>query len=58
MLANHLLRSLNDAPLSSMDELWVNEAERRYQHFKAGMTEAIPEDKIFSQIREELRWPT
>ncbi|MDB6122183.1 MAG: uncharacterized protein JWQ71_1176 [Pedosphaera sp.] len=57
-LADHLLRSLDDAPLNHVDEAWVAEAERRYQDFKSGKTQAIPGDKIFSQIRQELGWPT
>jgi putative addiction module component (TIGR02574 family) len=56
-LANRLLASLCEAPLNPIDEVWVTEAEHRYQNLKTGRTQGIPGDKIFPQIRQELGWP-
>jgi putative addiction module component (TIGR02574 family) len=55
-LAAHLLLSLDQVPLRQIEEAWVTEADRRYQDFKAGKTQGIPGDKIFSNIRQELGW--
>ena len=56
MLANRLLHSLDDAPLTDVDEAWIEEAEKRYQRFTAGLSKGIPGDKIFADIRRELGW--
>jgi putative addiction module component (TIGR02574 family) len=56
MLANRLLDSLDDAPLTDIDEAWIEEAEIRYQRLKAGITQGIPQEKIFADIRRELGW--
>jgi putative addiction module component (TIGR02574 family) len=55
-LAAHLMHSLDDAPLTAMDEAWVAEAERRFDNFKAGKTQGMPGDAVFSGIRRELGW--
>jgi putative addiction module component (TIGR02574 family) len=55
-LADNILRSLDDAPLTAVDEAWVAEAERRYNDFKSGKTQGISGDKVFDQIRRELGW--
>ena len=35
-LADNILRSLDGAPLTAVDEAWVAEAERRYNVFQVG----------------------
>ena len=57
-LADNLLRSLDDVPLTEIDQKWVEEAERRYNDFKEGKTSGIPGDQAFSQIRRDLGWQT
>lgn len=55
-LIQTLLHSLDDAPLTEIDELWIQEAEKRYRDYKKGITEGIPGEKIFAEIRRELGW--
>lgn len=55
-LANHLLRSLDEAPLTAIDQAWVEEAEKRYQDYQAGNVKGISGDEVFTQIRRELGW--
>jgi putative addiction module component (TIGR02574 family) len=55
-LADNILRSLDDAPLTTIDEAWVAEAEQRYNDFKSGKTKGVPGDVAFQQIRRELGW--
>lgn len=55
-LAGSILRSLDDSPLTPVDEAWVAEAEKRFGDFKAGKTRGIPGDQAIEQIRRELGW--
>ncbi len=55
-LIQTLLHSLDDAPLTEIDDLWIQEAERRYRDYKNGITKGIPGEKIFAEIRRELGW--
>ena len=53
-LAEKLLRSIDDNSLTEIDELWVKEAEKRYNNYLAGKTKGIEGDKIFADIKQEL----
>lgn len=55
-LIQTLLYSLDDAPLTEIDDLWIQEAERRYRDYKKGITKGISGEKIFAEIRRELGW--
>lgn len=52
---NQLLE--DDAPLTDVDEVWLEEAEKRYQSYRKGMPNGIPADQLFAEIRRELGWP-
>ena len=56
VLADRLIHSLDDEPLSDVDEAWIQEAERRYQDYKNGKVKGIPGDQVFGKIRRELGW--
>ncbi len=55
-LAGVLVQSLEDAPTSEVDAAWIEEAERRYEKWRAGKTEGIPGPQFFPDIRRELGW--
>ena len=55
-LAERLVRSLGGEPANEVDEAWIQEAERRYQDHKSGKTPGIPADRVFTEIRQELKW--
>ncbi len=55
-LAGVLVQSLEDAPTSEVDAAWIEEAERRYEKWRAGKTEGIPSPQFFPDIRRELGW--
>ncbi len=57
VLADRLLHSLNDAPLTGVDEAWLEEAEKRYQDYRKGKSKGIPAEQLFAEIRRELGWP-
>ena len=56
VLAEKLLQSLGDSSLTGVDEAWIKEAEKRYNDYLVGKTSAIPGEKNFSEIRQELGW--
>jgi putative addiction module component (TIGR02574 family) len=55
-LAGVLVQSLEDAPMSEVDAAWIEEAERRYEKWRAGKTEGISGPQFFPDIRRELGW--
>ncbi len=56
LLAEKLLRSLDNESLSEIDEAWVEEAERRYDNYRRGITKGISGETIFKDIKRELGW--
>jgi putative addiction module component (TIGR02574 family) len=50
-LASRLLDSLDDLSEEENDQLWAQEAERRYSEYKAGNIEAVPADEVFARLR-------
>ena len=53
-LAGAFLNSLDDAPMSEIDEAWIAEAERRYEDRRAGKTKPIAGEQFFVDLRHEL----
>ena len=53
-LARVLLLSL-EAEEDGNEEVWAQEAERRYRELKSGTVEAIPSDRVFAEARDRLR---
>ena len=56
MLAERLMRSVNRAPLTQVEEAWVKEAERRFAAWRRGEREGVPAEKAFKQIRKDFGW--
>ncbi|NIR50996.1 addiction module protein [candidate division KSB1 bacterium] len=56
VLIQRLVNSLDNAPLTDVDEAWIEEAEKRYKEYKEGTTQGIPGEKIFAEIRRDLGW--
>jgi putative addiction module component (TIGR02574 family) len=55
-LAGVLVQSLEDASVNEIDAAWIEEAEQRFQKWRAGKTEGIPGPQFFPDIRRELGW--
>jgi putative addiction module component (TIGR02574 family) len=53
-LAQQLLASLDDAPASEIEKLWLEEAERRLREFREGKTKGIPTEEVFRKAVAEL----
>ncbi|HEX7151957.1 MAG TPA: addiction module protein [Thermoanaerobaculia bacterium] len=50
-LASQLLDSLDELSEEESDQLWAQEAERRYAEYKAGKIEAVPAEEVFARLR-------
>ena len=50
-LASRLLDSLDDLSEEENDQLWAQEAERRYADYKAGKIESVPAEEVFARLR-------
>jgi putative addiction module component (TIGR02574 family) len=54
-LASQLLKSLDDLSEEENEQLWAQEAERRYAEYKAGRIEAVPAEAVFERLRSRKR---
>ena len=54
LLAERLIQSLDNAPLTEVDEAWVKEAERRFSAYRRGQRQGVPAGRAFRQIRMDL----
>jgi putative addiction module component (TIGR02574 family) len=49
-----LLLSLDEPAPAEVERLWMDEAERRLDAYRAGRVQAIPADEVFSRAIAEL----
>lgn len=54
-LVEKLLTSLNLPTQPEVDQLWVEEAERRIAQIEKGKAKLLPGEKVFSDIRKKYR---
>ncbi|NOT82561.1 MAG: addiction module protein [Gallionella sp.] len=54
MLAGKLLLSLDESSTSELECLWLDEAERRFEAYRAGRVQGIPADEVFRRAISEL----
>ena len=54
-LASQLLDSLDDLTETESDQLWAEEAERRYAAYKAGEMESVSADELFARLRSHKK---
>jgi putative addiction module component (TIGR02574 family) len=53
-LALKLIESLDPGDDEDVEELWLDEAERRLADYEAGKTESRPADEVFAEIEKKL----
>ena len=54
-LAERLLGSLDDLAEAEIEELWLDEAERREREWDAGEVEGIPADQVLHELRSKSK---
>jgi putative addiction module component (TIGR02574 family) len=54
LLAGKLLLSLDEPTPSELERLWLDEAERRLEAYRAGRVQGNPADEVFRRAISEL----
>lgn len=54
-LVEKLLLSLNVPTQKEVDQLWIEEAEKRVNEYDEGKIEAIDGEQVFHDIRNQLK---
>lgn len=54
LLAERLLATVSEAPLTDHDMIWLEEAERRYSLWKSGRTKPVAAEDALADLRKEL----
>jgi putative addiction module component (TIGR02574 family) len=55
LLVEHLIGSLEPDDDPDAERVWIEEAERRYQEYKAGKVKSIPAEQVFKNARTKLK---
>jgi putative addiction module component (TIGR02574 family) len=53
-LVGKLLLSLDEPTVSEVERLWLDEAERRLDEYRAGKVQGIPGSEVFKRAIAEL----
>jgi hypothetical protein len=56
-LAERLMRSVNRAPLTQVEEAWVKEAERRFSAWRRGEREGVQADSQRPRLVQPVNVP-
>lgn len=54
-LGEMLIASVRSESEPEIVQLWAIEAQRRLDEFEQGLTDDLPEEEVFRQVRESLR---
>jgi putative addiction module component (TIGR02574 family) len=54
-LARILIEELDPARDSQVEQLWIAEAQRRYEAYLQGELESLPGDEVLSRARARLK---
>jgi len=54
-LARILIEELDPSLDAEVEQLWIAEAERRYDDFQKGKVEALPGDEVMARARNRLK---
>lgn len=54
MVADRILKSL-DPPESDIDAQWAEVAKRRLAELRSGHVQAVPGEKVFTEIRKRFK---
>jgi len=54
-LAHQLIEELDMAADADAEQLWIDEAQRRYEAYLKGELEALPGDEVMTRARNRLK---
>jgi hypothetical protein len=49
-----LVAELEDSESGELDEIWLKEAQRRFQELKDGSAQGIPASQVFAKLERRL----
>lgn len=55
MLAEHLIASLDDLSGAQIEQLWLEEADRRFREYKKGTISARPAEDVLRDARAAIK---
>jgi putative addiction module component (TIGR02574 family) len=55
LLIERLLATLDQGEEIDAEEMWLDEAERRYQEYRAGRIGAKPAEQVFEEARKRMK---
>ncbi len=55
ILAEHLIKSLDDMDDEDVERVWLEEADRRYQAYKSGAIPSRSAEDVFRDARSRIR---
>jgi putative addiction module component (TIGR02574 family) len=55
ILAEHLIKSLDDIDDEELERVWLEEADRRYQAYKSGAISSKSSEEVFREARLRIR---
>jgi putative addiction module component (TIGR02574 family) len=55
LLVEHLLTAIDEGEDVDAEELWLEEAEKRYQDYRVGKIGAKPAEQVFDEARKRIR---
>ena len=55
LLIERLLATLDQGEEIDAEEMWLDEAERRYQDYRAGRIGAKPAEQVFEEARKRMK---
>ena len=54
LLVEHLLATLECGEDIDAEEVWLDEAEKRYKEYRAGKIGVKPADQVFAEARKKI----
>lgn len=54
-LARILIEELDPSRDAEVEQLWIDEAQRRYEAFRKGELEALPGEEVMARARARLK---
>lgn len=54
-LARILIEDLDASPDPDVEQLWLEEAQQRYDAYRSGLQPTLPGDEVISRARDRLK---
>ncbi len=55
LMAQHILQTLDEGQDEDAEQVWLQEAEHRYDDYKKGLIQSISAEAAFAEARQRLK---